>query len=93
MITDFLGNSPRIKILEFLIWNRDKDHSISDIILGANVKYRNLVIILEDLIKKDMIYISRKVGKSNLYKVNEFNPYIESLIFASDLKRKEETKP
>lgn len=86
MITDFLGNSPRIKILQFLIENKTRSYSIRDIILGAGVKHRNLVDTLKDLLSKDMIFIDKKVGKSNLYQINEFEPFAQSLIFANEQK-------
>ena len=84
MITDYLGNSPRIKILQFLINNKNNSYAIKEIILGANVKHRNLIDTLKDLLKKDMIYIEKKVGKSNLYKINEFEPFTQSLIYANE---------
>lgn len=93
IITDYLGNSPKIKIIEFLIFNREKAHSISEIILGANVKHRTLVIVLKDLLEMDLVFIARKVGKSNLYQINEFHSFIQALVFETDLKRKEEARP
>lgn len=86
MITDYLGSSPRIKILQFLISNKDHSYSIREILAGASVKHRNLVEKLKDLMEKDMVYIEKKVGKSNLYKINEFEPYVQSLIYANGLK-------
>jgi len=87
MIRAYLGNYPRIKILEFLIFNRKKSYGIREIILGANVKHRTLVIVLNDLIEKDLAYIERKIGKSNLYRINESHPFIQSLIFISKGKK------
>lgn len=83
MITDYLGNSPRIKIIQFFINNKNSSYSIREILLGANVKHRNLVDTLKDLLKKDMIYIDKKVGKSNLYRINELEPFCQSLILAN----------
>ena len=88
MITDYLGTSPRIKVIELLIDNRDKGLSIREIILGANVKHRNLVEIIKDLLEKDVIYIERKIGKSNLYKINEFNDMVQGLIFSKEISKK-----
>lgn len=86
IITEHLGNSPRIKILQFLIQNKNNSYSIRDILFGAKVKHRNLIEVLKDLLDKDMIYIEKKVGKSNLYQINEFEPFVQSLIFASEQK-------
>lgn len=89
-ITECLGNSSRIKIIEFLIKNKNKGMSIREILSGANVKHRNLVEILKDLLEKEVIYIERKIGKSNLYKVNESNGIIEGLMFAQETADSEE---
>jgi len=45
MIREYLGNYPRIKIMEFLIHNRKKGYGIKEIMLGANVKHRNLILV------------------------------------------------
>ena len=85
-ITECLGKYPRIKVIEFLINNKNKGSSIGEIILGANVKHRNLVEMIKDMLKKDMIYIDRKIGKSKLYKINEFNDIVQGLMFSRGIK-------
>lgn len=88
MLTDYLGSSSRIKILEFLINNKERSFCIREILLGASVKHRNLVDTLKDLMAKDMVFIDKKVGKSILYQINELQPYVQSLIYANGLSRK-----
>lgn len=83
-ITECLGKSSRVKVIEFLIENKDKGLSITEILSGANVKHRNLVELIKDLLEKNIIYIERKIGKSNLYKVNESNGIIEALMFGQE---------
>lgn len=83
-ITDCLGSSSRIKVIEFLIKNKDKGMSVREILSGAKVKHRNLVDMLEDFLGQSVIYIERKIGKSNLYKVNELHGVIEALMFAQE---------
>ena len=85
MIRDYLGNYPRIKVLEFLIFNKKNAYGIKEITLMAGVKHRNLIIILEDLLEKDMVYIESKKGKSHLYRIHEFHPFISSLILAMEM--------
>lgn len=92
MITNYLGNYPKIKIIEFLIYNRDKDHSISEIIIGASVKYRTLIKSISELLDLDLVFISRKIKKSSMYKINEFHPFIQALIFEIDIQKSESYK-
>lgn len=84
-VREKLGESTRIKILEFLINNKENSFGLKEIILHAQVKHRTAVKELQDLLKKDMIYIERTLGKSHLYKINEFEPFIQSLIFSMDI--------
>lgn len=82
------GNYPRIKILEFLINNREESWGIREIIKYARVKHRNAFEELKIMLKNDLIYIDKTLGKSHLYKVNELNPFVESLMFALEIKKK-----
>lgn len=87
-ISEYFGRSPRIKILEFLINNKEDSFGIKEIIKYAKVKHRNLIEVLSDLIKGDVIYIEKTLGKSNLYKINEFEPFVQSLMFAMEIYKK-----
>ncbi len=85
MIREYLGEYPKIKVLDFLILNKKNAYGIKKITLMAGVKHRNLIKILEDLLEKDMIYIAGKKGKSNLFRIHEFHPIISSLILAVEM--------
>jgi len=85
MIREYLGDYPRIKVLEFLIYNKDHAYGIREILIMAGVKHRNLIKILEELMNKDMVYIESKKGKSHLYRIHEFHPFISSLILAMEV--------
>ena len=58
---------------------------IREILIMAGVKHRNLIKILEELMNKDMVYIESKKGKSHLYRIHEFHPFIQSLIMAMEI--------
>jgi|LGVE01.1.fsa_nt_gb hypothetical protein len=81
MITEHLGNCQKIKILQFLINNKDNSHSIREILVGAKTKHKGLLNALRGLLAEDMIYIDKKTGRGNLYKINKENAAIESLVF------------
>lgn len=85
MIREYLGDYPKVKVLEFLIYNKDYAYGMREIIMMAGVKHRNLVKILKELLDKDMIYIESKKGKSHLYRIHEFHPFIQSLIMAMEI--------
>jgi len=74
-----LGNTPKIRVLEFLIEGRELDYSISDIAEGAEIGRTTLFRIWEDLIKTQMITPTRQIGNAKLYKLNLNNIFAKKL--------------
>ena len=75
-----LGNTPKIKVLEFFIEGRELDYSISDIAEGAEIGRTTLFRIGEDLIKNKIIIPTRQIGNAKLYKLNQKNPFVKKII-------------
>ena len=74
-----LGDTPKIRVLEFLIEGRELDYSISDIAEGAEIGRTTLFRIWEDLIKTQMITPTRQIGNAKLYKINLNNIFAKKL--------------
>ncbi|MBU2616496.1 MAG: winged helix-turn-helix domain-containing protein [Nanoarchaeota archaeon] len=75
-----LGDTPKIRVLEFLMEGRELDYSISDIAEGAEIGRTTLFRIFDDLIKTGMIVPTREIGNAKLYKLNQKNTFIKKLI-------------
>jgi hypothetical protein len=84
----YLGENPKIKILDFLMDNFAMDFSLPQIAQGSKVAYTTLIDILPILIKQGIVIKTRKIGKSKLYKLNLDNAIAKAL-FAIDLKLSE----
>jgi len=84
----YLGDNPKIRILDFLMENFALDFSLPQISQGSKVAYTTLIDLLPKLIKQGIIMETRKIGKSKLYKLNIDNPIAKSLL-AIDLKLSE----
>ena len=84
----YLGDNPRIRVLDFFMDNFALDFSLPQIAQGSNVAYTTLIEILPKLLKQEIIIETRKIGKSKLYKINLDNPIAKTL-FAIDLKLSE----
>ena len=84
----YLGDNPRIKVLDFLMDNFALDFSLPQIAQGSKVAYTTLIDLIPGLIKQKVIAETRKIGKSILYKINLSNPVVKAL-FAIDLKLSE----
>ena len=75
-----IGDSPKIRVLEFLIEGRELDYSISDIAEGADIGRTTLFRIWEDLIKAKVILPTRQIGNAKLFKLNQSNPLVKKMI-------------
>ena len=75
-----LGNSPMIRVLDFLIEGRGLDYSLTDIAENANIGWTTLHRIWDKLVQFNMIVPTRKIGRAKLFKLNEENPAVEKLI-------------
>lgn len=74
------GDTPKIRVLEFLIEGRELDYSISDIADGAEIGRTTLFRIWNDLEKAKIIKSTRQIGNAKLFKLNMENPFVKKLI-------------
>ena len=75
-----LGDSPVIRVLDFLIEGRGLDYSLSDITENANIGWTTLHRIWDNLVQLNIVVPTRKIGRAKLFKLNEENPAVEKLI-------------
>ncbi len=87
-----LGNSPVIRVLDFLIEGRGLDYSLSGIAENANIGWTTLHRIWGNLIRLKMVKPTREIGRAKLFKLNEENPTIKELIKVYDTLLYQETE-
>ena len=75
-----LGNSPVIRVLDFLIEGRGLDYSLTDIAENANIGWTTLHRIWDKLVQLNIVVPTREIGRAKLFKLNEENPAVEKLI-------------
>jgi len=80
VFVEVFGNSPIIKVLDFLITFADFDYPLTEIARNSGVGYSSLQIIWGNLVKNNIVIKTRRVGKSDLYKLNTDNPAVKQLI-------------
>ena len=73
-------NSPKIKVLEFLIEGRELDYSISDIAEGAGIGRTTLFRIWNDFIELGIVKHTRDIGNAKLFKLNLSNPFVKKIV-------------
>ena len=74
-------NNPMLKIIEFLVENKEQDFTISEISGGADVARTTLWNgILESLLNEGIITKTRDVGNAKLYKLNIQDEKVKAII-------------
>ena len=75
-----LGDTPKIRILNYLMRYRGLDYSMSDIARNSNVGWATLSRLWDEFIKFKIVLPTREIGKAKLFKLNEENTAVTELI-------------
>lgn len=70
------GDSPVLRVLDFLVVNDDFDYSMTDIAKFSGVGYSTLKLFWSRLERERIIHQVRTVGKAKLYKLNMANTQV-----------------
>jgi hypothetical protein len=80
VFVEYFGDYPLIRVLDFLILGRNLDYSMTEIARNAGIGWTSFSEIWPDLVKKDIVTYTRKIGNARLYKLNMDNPWVKQLI-------------
>jgi hypothetical protein len=73
---DTFGDTPILKVLDFLTINDDFDYSMTDIAKFSGIGYSTLKLFWDNLEEREIVMHIRTVGKAKLYKLNMKNPIV-----------------
>lgn len=77
---ELFGNTPKIRVLEYLLEGRDLDHSIGDIAEGAGINRVTLFRLWPKIEKSKLVVHTRDIGNAKLFKLNMKNSYVKNLV-------------
>src|SRR3989344_7127817 len=80
IFVEVLGGSPIIRVLDFLITFQKFDYPLTEIAKNSRASYSTLQTFWERLVRNNIVIKTRRVGKSDLYKLNTNNPAVKELI-------------
>ena len=80
IFVEVFGNSHIIKVLDFLITFADFDYPLTEIAKNSGVSYSTMQTFWHKLEKNNIVIKTRRVGKSDLFKLNVNNPAVKELI-------------
>ena len=71
------GNSPILRVLDFLVVNEDFDYSMTDIAKGSKVGYATLKLFWKRLEQENIVIQTRIVGKAKMYRLHLAHPVVK----------------
>lgn len=74
------GESPKNKVLDFLITHSDLDYSLKEISGYSGAGYSTVKILIKKLAKDKWVIPARRISKVVLYKLNVENPEVRKFI-------------
>jgi len=74
------GDTPQLRVLDFLIDNYSFDFPMTIIAKESNVSYNSIIKFFSNFIDSKIITKTRKVGKSDYYKLNLDNLFVKNLM-------------
>lgn len=77
---EYLGDTPKLKFLDFLMGNHFFDFNMTDMAREANISYNSLKGFFDEFLKRGVIVKTRRVGKSNMYKLNLDNATTQNFL-------------
>ena len=74
---EVFGETPTLKVLDFLIVNEDFDYSMTDIAHHSGIGYATLKLFWPRLEQAKIVIQTRSVGKAKMYRLNFANPIVK----------------
>jgi predicted transcriptional regulator len=80
LFLQYLGDTPQLRVLDFLIDNQMFDFPMTEIARGSNVSYNSIKMFFANWIKVGIVIKTRRIGKSDYYQLNLENSFIKNLV-------------
>jgi len=77
---EVFGNNPVMKVLDFLITYQLFDYPLTEIARNSGVSYSTLQTFWNKLEKNCIVVKTRRLGKSDLFKLNTKNPAVKQML-------------
>jgi len=80
VLIEYFGNHPMIRIVDFLIENKIFDYSKKQIAEEVGISKATFFKYFIKLEEIDIVRVSRRFGKTKLYRINEDSPIVKRLV-------------
>ncbi len=82
MFTDYFGETPRAKLLDFLGDHPTSDYNVTEMAVKSGSTRQTVYTALKGLVDKEMVHATRHVGQSAMYQINIQHPVVQSVLQA-----------
>lgn len=79
LFTEFLGTSPELKTLDFLLIHKNYDYSLTEIARNSNIGYTSIHSFWKQWVKKGLVKKTRVIGRAQMYELNKENALVKQL--------------
>jgi len=80
IFVEYFGDTPMVRILNFLILGKDFDYSMTDIAEGSHVGWTSFIRVWKELEKRKVVVHTRDIGRAKLYKLNMQDLTVQKLV-------------
>ncbi len=75
-----LGDTPQLRVIDFLIGEHFFDFPLTEIARKSEISYNSLKSFFDKLLETGLIIKTRRIGKSDYYKLDEQNQIVQNMI-------------
>lgn len=79
LFLEFFGDSPMFKIIDFLLEHRLQDFTKTEIARESGVSWATLFKYWDELEERNIVKVTRQIGRIKLYQLNEGSPIVKEL--------------
>ncbi|HLC69182.1 MAG TPA: hypothetical protein VJH24_05055 [Candidatus Bilamarchaeaceae archaeon] len=79
LLIEYFGDTPILRIIDFLLENRLFDYSKKQIIDETGLAKATFYKYWDRLVELELVKVTRSFGKTKLYKLNESNPVVKKI--------------
>lgn len=80
LFLQYFGDTPKIRLLDFLINGKMYDYSLSDFARSAGISWNTLKKIFPAFVKNKIVLPTRQIGRAQLYRLNGQNRIVQKLL-------------
>src|SRR3989344_9138147 len=74
------GDTPQLRVLDFFLDNYNFDFPMTEIARESNVSYNSLKSFFSYFVVSQIVIKTRRIGKSDYYKLNLENQFVKNLM-------------